>query len=305
MSLTVEILRYLRSRYEIATGRPMIFDSSMKSPQAEFYFQNLEDNLIEAMSEDTEKAYRSGDGNEMEEKMRALRSSSAMTYNLLGNGTIEVKEDSPFFVPGKYSISYEKQLPTIKRNPRKANLDAYLEGEKQLIFCEMKMTEWLFNRPGSLRESYKRKELYRYPEIFDAAMACQEEILLKEPSDHKTYYSSLEQYDGVQMFKHLLAVYNFAAEHHSSIPQSIRLVNCVWHLPASADIAEPARKEYQQREIKEHQEFQRFYASTKQMREAFAALGIDFDILLMTAEEFSDQFIRTAEQKKYLARYFG
>ena len=135
MSLTVEILRYLRSRYETATGRPMISDSSMKSPQAEFYFQRLEDNLIEAMCEETEKAYRSGDGNELEEKMRALRSSSAMTYNLLGNGTVEVKDDSPFFVPGKYVVSYEEQLSTIKRNPHKANLDAYLKGEKQLIFC--------------------------------------------------------------------------------------------------------------------------------------------------------------------------
>ena len=305
MSLTVEILRYLRSRYETATGRPMISDSSMKSPQAEFYFQRLEDNLIEAMCEETEKAYRSGDGNELEEKMRALRSSSAMTYNLLGNGTVEVKKDSPFFVSGEYMVSYEKQLPTIKRNPHKANLDAYLKGEKQLIFCEMKMTEWLFNRPGYLRESYKRKELYLHPEIFDAAMMCLEEIVLQEPSDHKTYYSSLEQYDGLQMFKHLLAIYNFAAEYHGSIPQSIRLVNCVWHLPESAGISETARKEYQQKETKEHQEFERFYSSTKKMREAFADLGIDFDIVLMTAKEFSDQFIRTMEQKKYLARYFG
>ena len=158
MSLTIEILRYLRSRYETATERQMISDSSMRSPQAEFYFQEFDDNLIEPMSEKTNTAYGSADGNELEEKMRALRSSSAMTYNLLGNGTVKVKEDSPFFVPGKYMVSYEKQLATIKRNPHKANLDAYLEGEKQLIFCEMKMTEWLFNRPGYLRESYMRKE---------------------------------------------------------------------------------------------------------------------------------------------------
>lgn len=305
MSLTIEILRYLRSRYETATERQMISDSSMRSPQAEFYFQELDDNLIEPMSEKTNTAYGSADGNELEEKMRALRSSSAMTYNLLGNGTVEVKEDSPFFVPGKYMVSYEKQLATIKRNPHKANLDAYLEGEKQLIFCEMKMTEWLFNRPGYLRESYMRKELYLYPEIFDAAMKCLEGIVLHEPTDHKTYYSSLEQYDGLQMFKHMLAIYNFAAKYHSNIPHSIRLVNCVWHLPGSADISGIARMEYQKKEIKEHQEFERFYASTKQMREAFTDLNIDFDIVLMTAEDFSDQFIRTMEQKKYLTRYFG
>ena len=305
MSFTTEILSYLRSQYESATGTKMDYDSTMKSPQAQFYFRELNDNLFRPMSAEVEKAYRSGDGNELEEKMRALRSSSAMTYNLLGNGPVEVKADSFLFIPGEYQVSYEKQLATIKRNPHKANLDAYLAGEKQLVFCEMKMTEWLFNRPGVLRESYFRKELYYHPEIFDAAMECLNRILLPNPTDHRTYYSSLTQYDALQMFKHTLAVYNFAAEDPGRIPGNIRLVNCVWHLPEKAAVSAAAMAEYHSKEAKEHQEFDVFHASAEQMRNCFAAIGIDFDIIFVPAEKFADQFVRTPEQKRYQARYFG
>lgn len=305
MSFTTEILQYLRDQYEEVIGKSMISDSTMQSSQAPFYFQKLDDNLIEPMSSDVIAAYKSGAGSELDEKMRALRSSSAMTYNLLGNGAVEVETKSTAFVPGKYQIFYEKQLATIKRNPHKANLDAYLEGDQQLIFCEMKMTEWLFNRPGLLRESYFRKELYYHPEIYDAAMECLKKIILPNPTDYKTYYSSLTQYDALQMFKHTLAIYNYVSENRERIPSSIRLVNCVWHLPKSAKLSEAAAAEYNSREKTEHTEFEMFYSSTLQMRNCFADMGVDFDIIFMTAKEFACQFIKTSEEKFYLGRYFG
>lgn len=305
MDFTTAILRYLRDQYETAVGEKMIYDNNMQSSQAVYYFKDLKDNLIEPMSEETTAAYKSGDGNELEEKMRAIRSSSAMTYNLLGNGIAKVKADSSLFIPGNYKITYEMQLDTIKHNPRKANLDAFLEGKNQLIFCEMKMTEWLFNRPGRLRESYLQRERYIHPEIFDAAMKCLDVIILQNPTDYKTYYSALEQYDALQMFKHMIAVYNFAADNKGSIPKNIRLINCVWHLPKNAAVSEDMQAKYQVKEKQEHAEFDIFYASAKGMRDCFAALDIDFDIIFVTAAEFANQFSKTSEQKKYLTRYFA
>lgn len=283
----------------------MVHDDNMRSSQAEFYFKDLQDNLIEPMSSETTSAYESGDGNELEEKMRALRSSSAMTYNLLGNGWTTVKRESSIFTPGKYKITYEKQLATLKRNPRKANLDAYLEGSDQLLFCEMKMTEWLFNQPGYLSESYLRKDLYVHPEIYDAATVCLKKILLPDPTDHRTYRSALTQYDAIQMFKHTLAVYNFTIEHKDNIPKDIRLINCVWHLPENAAVSQQVIEMYQEKENLEHEEFALFYEASKLMRECFANMGIDFDIIFVSAEAFAEQFIKTSEQRKYLTRYFG
>ena len=41
-------------------------------------------------------------------------------------------------------------------NGRPANLDAFLycDYKKEAIACEMKMTEWLFDKPGKLRNAY-------------------------------------------------------------------------------------------------------------------------------------------------------
>ena len=50
--MKLEILRLLKHKYETATGRIMQSDVSMKSSQAEFYFKELADNLIEPMRED-------------------------------------------------------------------------------------------------------------------------------------------------------------------------------------------------------------------------------------------------------------
>lgn len=94
MNFTIEILEYLKKSYENATNKQMISDLDMNSKQAPYYFRFLEDNLIEPMSEVTLKRYSQADGNELEQKMKALRSSSAMTYNIIGNDHVIVKDSS-------------------------------------------------------------------------------------------------------------------------------------------------------------------------------------------------------------------
>ncbi len=50
-----------------------------------YYFDRLEDNLIAKMSEEDIGDYRRGSGNELDGKMKALYSSSAMTFNVFCN----------------------------------------------------------------------------------------------------------------------------------------------------------------------------------------------------------------------------
>ena len=113
------------------------------------YYNSYSENLFEPMWEQHQKEYDVGSGGELNPsgkrpaKMASIRSSSAMTFNLLGNDTIVMKENNIGHTPGKYKITYEKQIKTIRngRGQRPANLDALLvsENEDELIFCEMKM----------------------------------------------------------------------------------------------------------------------------------------------------------------------
>lgn len=72
-----------------------------------------------------------------------------MTFNLLGNHSVTVKEGQRFS-PGQYSITYEKQLYTLKKGSKAANLGAFLKNEieREAIFCEMKMLEWIGSPPA-------------------------------------------------------------------------------------------------------------------------------------------------------------
>ena len=67
---------------------------------------------------------------------------------------------------GTYAVEYEHQLPTLASNPHPANLDAKLEREdgETVIYCEMKLAEWILNKAGGLRPQYLEAESYLIPE---------------------------------------------------------------------------------------------------------------------------------------------
>lgn len=106
------------------------------------YFDDYRSNLIISMAVEHQKQYGVGSGGETEEhidklgrlrpaKMASIRSSSAMTFNLLGNHQIVMKDNDKKFAPGNYKIEYEKQLYTLRgAKNMPANLDAYLCREK-------------------------------------------------------------------------------------------------------------------------------------------------------------------------------
>lgn len=287
-----EILQLLKNNYENATGGVMQSDDLMQSTQAAFYFKNLDDNLIELMGKDALKAYSDGSGNELEKKMKALRSSSAMTFNLFGNDNAKVRSGK-FFDSGIYKVSFEMQLATIRRNPHKANIDAVLQSDTEVIFCEMKMMEWILNKPGTLSASYLDKERYYDQDSYDAFRECAE-IISKR---------ALKQYDAFQMFKHTLAIYNYATANRGNIPQKICLVNCVWELGEVNKLSDKAKNKYLEKLHLEHEEFAIFHASTAPIRKRFLELGFEFDIVYMNIADFISNFVKTDAELKYLGRY--
>ena len=87
-----------------------------------------------------------------------------MTFNLLGNDSITVKPNDCIGA-GIYKIEYEKQLDTLQKSKFPANLDAVLEKEDELCFCEMKLFEPLYHKTSFQKElssSYENRDRYFY-----------------------------------------------------------------------------------------------------------------------------------------------
>ena len=303
--LTKEILDYLVTQYESAAKTKMINDHSLDSEQKDYYFLRLEDNLREPMGDDAQIQYGEGEGNELELKMRSIRSSSALTYNLFGNGPVDIKDNNPHFTPGIYNICYEKQLPAIRRSPRRANLDAFLESEEELIFFEMKMTEWIFNNPGMVSHNYLDKGHYFHEESYEAFLHLIKGITMEKTTDNGAYYSKLKQYDGVQMFKHLLGIYNYLADVDQYKHKKVRLVNCVWQLPESTVLSKSSTNVYITKKCREEEEFKQFYEAATPLIDLLVAKGIDFDILLLSVKDLMDCISYTDPQKQWLNRYLS
>lgn len=115
------------------------------------------------MSETFKCKYKCGSGNELKYKMRALRSSSAMTYNIFGNNSKLVIVDNRIG-KGRYKIEYEKQFHTlnsfVKGMPANIDVFLYSEENKEAVACEMKMAEWILNKPTGLKEAYLIEKNY-------------------------------------------------------------------------------------------------------------------------------------------------
>ena len=170
--------------------------------------------------------YGGGSGSELRDKstpakMKSIRSSSAMTYNLLGNKKIKLTKGTERLSEGTYDIEYEKQLYTIRNNPQPANLDAYLykKDSQEAIFCEMKMMEWIFNKPGFLKDAYTDAEAY-YSSAADNTKTTDAflkaiKMLKAEMPTYETVKGPVQhfyRYDAWQMFKHILGIYNMTSD---------------------------------------------------------------------------------------------
>lgn len=241
MGLREEILQLERNCLE-ELGHGLSKERARSDKLGTEYFRTYRENLYEEMGQQHIEEYGGGSGGEMKDKiypakMSSIRSSSAMTFNLLGNRTAFIKKNTYGFSEGTYNVAYEKKMPTLSgRNP--ANLDAYLcltgkMGKTEAIFCEMKMMEWIINTPGNLNNAYKDKDNYfaeYIPEgqksvrVFLKAITMLEqvmpvhEIVIEETLGDEVQKATGERhyfqhYDAWQMFKHILGIYNMTSRY--------------------------------------------------------------------------------------------
>lgn len=291
--LQMQIHELLKSKYEKASGKNMICQKSFSPVRSKFYFENLDDNFYEPMADDIKAAYDNGAGNERTDKMHALRSSSAMTYNLLGNGPVIVKENS-IIGSGTYRLQYEKQLETLKNSKAPATLDAFLEKDDELCFCEMKLFEPLYHKTNFLKElSSNYDDMDRYF-FTDSAYSFTESL-------DKLKISDIKRYDACQMYKHALGIYNYVRQNELK-GKKVTLLNCVWTMDADLK-DEKSALQYKQIEDEEYSGFVKFKDCMFNVINAFSKLGIDFSIKFVTVKEFVELLDIPEEKKNWLNRY--
>ncbi|MBR4749718.1 MAG: hypothetical protein IK083_09155 [Abditibacteriota bacterium] len=197
-------------------------DCPYKTRMRDFYFIRRDDNLLQSMSPDTERAYREGDGGELEEyvdkhgslqppKLHSVASSSALTFNIFGNGPEAVfagdlRESSAHSYPpaadsgpegGPYRIEYEKKLRVLWGSNRPANLDAYLYDGKNGVFVETKLSEWLCDPPKVLDHAYGDPS--RYPAGLFEALA---------PLRKRVNSRDFRRLDAAQLYRHIIGIFN-------------------------------------------------------------------------------------------------
>ena len=291
--LQSQIHEYLKTQYKMATGKEMVCQKSLSPIRSKYYFEKLEDNFYEQMSEQTRSFFKAGSGEELKDKMFALRSSSAMTFNLFGNDSITIKTNE-ILGAGEYRIEYEKQLDTLQKSRAPANLDAFLEKDNELCFCEMKLFEPFYHKTSFQKElssSYEDMERYIY---LDSAYSFKESI-------EKLKASGIKRYDACQMFKHTLGIYNYSRKNELK-GKNITLLNCIWTLNESLK-DKKLDQLYTQISLEERNGFNKFIECMFNPINAFSKLGIDFSIKLITEKDLESILDLSEEKRNWLKRY--
>ena len=63
--LQIQVHEYLKSKYQKATGKDMLCQKTLSPTRSKYYFENLEDNLYEKMSDRTRGFFEAGSGEEL------------------------------------------------------------------------------------------------------------------------------------------------------------------------------------------------------------------------------------------------
>ena len=300
--LTKEILELLKGAFEASVGT---FEYRNGSEMQAYWLENYENNIIRPMSKVVRQAYDEGAGKEISSgKMGALKSSSALTYNLFWKQEAEISKPQFNIGRGLYSVEFEKKLDTIKLSSAPATIDAFLhcKDSGEALACEMKMTEWLGN-PDKLSEAYLIPERYiDSQEVFtDVVRALVQESDLTGARKYSSIFSS---YDAFQMLKHTISLYRACFEGVLNV-KKLTLLNCVWALSSPKVLqSEASRRRYIQKWNEEKREFEEFKAIMQPIIELFGArLGVEFDIQFCTFSELLSMLKKSPEELKYLERY--
>lgn len=274
-------------------------DTPLFDEKHPYYLKSLEDNLEYPMGDAAENAYGSGSGNELRVKMRALHSSSALTFNLFGNDAVKLYPNKQNLTPGEYQAEYEKKLPALYG---KANLDACLSSENELLLFEMKMKEWLFDRKSSVSIRYQSEEK-RFPDraFYDAWHTAAKDVAVDNAKktvtesgkkvDSPLYIPKMQYVDVYQLMKHILGIYKgmFCTD---ELPKKkkVTLVLGVWTIEDADFFGTDAKavKTYDAYQICEkemRQEFAAFYTALAPIIQQFTNRHVQFDVRLLTVCE--------------------
>ena len=298
----------------------------IQDPSYPFYYRDYKDNLIRKMAHHHKCEYCRGSGGELEgkgrtpAKMASVVSSSAMTFNLLGNDSIMVKGGYGF-APGNYRIAYEKQMYTLNGGGNPANLDAFLYNEEagEAIFCEMKMLEWL-SPPGVLKAAYRNEKNYFHKDAF-AVFANLIEKLKSGEKENGDYEAAFSRYDAWQMLKHTMAIYNATSEKTkdrvergksgSSMAgqfKKITLLNVVFEMDDALIEQEKLKQAYKQALGEEHDQKDQFIKAMMDPADGLENLfqtdcNATFGIRYMSAGQFVKCLDKSTEEFDKLKRY--
>ena len=279
-----------------------------------YYLKNLADNLEYPMGAAAKSAYGSGSGNELRVKMRALHSSSALTFNLFGNDEVELYANEYDLSPGEYQVEYEKKLPALYG---KANLDACLSSENELLLFEMKMKEWLFDRKSSVSVRYQSEEKRFSDKAFydawhtaakDVAVENVEKMVTEsgEKTESLLYTPKMQYVDVYQLLKHILGIYKgIFSSRELPVKKKVTLILGVWTVEDASFFGTDAKAvkiydAYQTCEKEMRQEFAAFYTAIAPIIQEFAAQHIQFDVRLLTVREIISALHAENRLQRYL-----
>ncbi len=272
--LNAELLKKaLKKRWEKINSKEMKCDmdnSKIKGEKSrEYYFEDLNENLVHPMSDKDKEDYGGGAGQELEWKMKAIHSSSAMTYNIFSNNRCAEErkvsiEHGKKLPEGEYDLKYEEKLKALTAP---ANLDVYLHSKekKTILLFEMKMTEWLLHAPSRLSESYdpqKLRDTNAFGKLTNAFADLIDEYIEKDENGkniiiqskknekvYKYYKCKTNHFDAFQIIKHMMGIYNgLNSKSKYTLPNSAKKVHLVigyWTIPNDNTFLKEAKIDYE------------------------------------------------------------
>lgn len=302
-----EIMDHLKNTYTQKFGsQPFKTDKGLSS----YWLANYEQNLIHPMDANAKHAYGEGAGNEITTgKIGALKSSSALTYNLFWDQIAEISAQKldARIGEGVYKVELEKKLRTLRSSSMPAHLDAFLycKHTGEAVAVEMKMTEWLFNSPGKLRASYLNPKNYFKADFGKQMVPLAQELGEYESMqmDLKEYPCRMKRYDAFQMFKHVCGCYTACLNRDPGEIRKLTLVNCIWTLPDPSVLSPASYAQYMQDLQEELAGFDQFRRTMEPIKAEFAKIRVDFDVRIFTFQEFLALQKKTPAELDYLRRY--
>lgn len=174
-------------------------------PDRQGYLDTVDSNLWRPMCDRSRNAFQNGSGGELERKMRALHSSSALAVNFfeywVDADRLPLRQvlglDS-----GIQSIAFEAQHHTgLEGNP--PNLDVCLSLESgHTVAIESKFCEWLTRKPAA-KEHFKPKYFPSGAGLWAARNLPQCQVLAEDIRSKREHFSYL---DAPQLLKHALGL---------------------------------------------------------------------------------------------------